>query len=71
MVIAVVIGVTIAASLVLVILLYCFQRRKARKKSNATNEKNSGKSDGLLSYRGMQVVLSSHHIFMSHSPRFH
>ncbi|XP_050288750.1 cysteine-rich receptor-like protein kinase 25 isoform X1 [Quercus robur] len=49
-VIAIVIGVTIAASVVLVILLYCFQRRKARKKSNATNEKNSGKSDGLLSF---------------------
>ncbi|XP_030968431.1 cysteine-rich receptor-like protein kinase 25 isoform X2 [Quercus lobata] len=50
MVIAIIIGVTIAASVVLVVLLYCFQRRKERKKSNATNEKNSGKSDGLLSF---------------------
>ncbi|KAM3701582.1 hypothetical protein ACJW31_05G184900 [Castanea mollissima] len=56
MVIAIVIGVTIAASVVLVTLLYCFQRRKARKKSNATNEKNSRKSDGVLSYHDANEI---------------
>uniref|UniRef100_A0A7N2MBN5 Gnk2-homologous domain-containing protein n=1 Tax=Quercus lobata TaxID=97700 RepID=A0A7N2MBN5_QUELO len=49
-VIAIVIGVTIAASEVLVILLYCFLRRSARKKSNDINKENSQKSDCLLIY---------------------
>ena len=67
-VIAIVIGVTIAASEVLVILLYCFLRRRARKKSNDINKENSQKSDCLLIYHGMQLVLCSNH--MSHSPHF-
>ena len=54
--IAIVIAITIAAAVVLVILLYCFRRRKASKKSNSINEVNSGISDGVLNYHGMQVV---------------
>ncbi|KAK4588167.1 hypothetical protein RGQ29_019242 [Quercus rubra] len=55
---AIVIGVTIAASVVLVTLLYCFRRRKARKKSDAINELNSEKSDSILNYHATSEITS-------------
>ena len=61
-VIIIAIVVTIAASVVLVILAYCFLRRRARKKSDAINEESPKQSDGLLNYHGMlmQVLLCSY-----------
>jgi hypothetical protein len=54
--------IPIAASVVLVILSYCFLRRRATKKSNAIKGESFKKSDHILNYHGMQVVICSHHI---------
>ena len=56
-----------ALVLVLVILSYCFLRR-ARKKTNAIKGESSKKSNHILNYQGMRVVLYLHH--MSPSSHF-
>nr|XP_023924887.1 cysteine-rich receptor-like protein kinase 10 [Quercus suber] len=55
-VIIIAIVVTIAASAVLVILAYCFLRRRARKKSDAINEESPKQSDGLLNYHAASEI---------------
>ncbi|XP_050288769.1 cysteine-rich receptor-like protein kinase 10 [Quercus robur] len=55
-VIIIAIVATIAASVVLVILAYCFLRRRARKKSDAINEESPKQSDGLLNYHAASEI---------------
>ena len=54
--------IPIAVSVMLVILSYCFLRRRATKKSNAIKGESFKKSDHILNYHGMQVVIHSNHI---------
>jgi hypothetical protein len=52
----------IAGSVLLLALAFCFLTRRARKKSNAIKGEKSKKSDHILIYQGIKVVLYSNHV---------
>ena len=61
--------VPIAASVVLLILSYCFLRMRARKKFDAVNEESLKKSDDVLIYHGIYASVLISLSFKFESPR--
>jgi hypothetical protein len=58
----------IAGSVLLLVLAYCFLSRRARKKSNAIKGEKSKKSDLILIYQGIKVVL--YNLYSNHVSLF-